>query len=169
MKLLTILAILMTSLTMASQDEGSWGAQLYHSISPDDRITAKVFTSFHHDNTGTSHMGIILESLKLGSHEGVVVAVESAYLFDNLKIVKHKRLEIGPIANMGMMYYNGTSNWRLQMGADLAYVFNGWVSVNLSFVGGKENVHESEWEDIRKNVYVTSLGVSFRPYFNRKR
>lgn len=153
-------------LALLGNSQGSWQGQLYHSIEPFDRITAKVLTTFHHDFTGTSHLGLILENFNLGIHTANSIAVEFGYIFDN--IGKKKHWEFGPIANMGMMYYDGNSNWRLQMGIDIAYRFNPYFTLNLSTVGGKENSHQTPQYDLRENVYVVSLGASFRPHFYRK-
>jgi hypothetical protein len=108
---------------------------------------------------------LVFEDFTLGSHSAYSWGVETGYTFDN--IGKKKRLEFGPIINMSMMHYNEDSNWRLQMGIDVGYRLNANWSLNTSIVGGKENHHESPALDIRKNRYILSLGISFRPYFFR--
>lgn len=177
--IMILMSFLLTGLSVNGQgylgNQSSWEAQLYHSIEPSNRITGKILTTFHHDYTGTSHMGLVFERFTFSDYTVGSWAVEAAYIFDNIPIGKHKRWEIGPIVNMGMMYYDKYSNWRLQLGADLAYRINGNLAVHIAYLTGNENYYSVPIkydrfvsnEDVRERRNVVTLGLSFRPYFNR--
>lgn len=146
--------------------QGSWEGRLYHSVYPIDRTTAKILTTFHHDYTGTSHMGLVFEHFYLGDHQAGSWAVEAGYTFDSFG-KKWKWLEIEPMVNMGMMYYEQSSNWRLQLGVDIGYRLNEYLALHLAYLTGKENYHDTPTVDVRERQHVITLGISLRPYFDR--
>ena len=146
--------------------QSSWEIGVYQSVAPTQRTTVKALTTFHHDYTGTSHMGLVFERFKLGGYDVQAYswAVEAGYAFDNFI----QPIEIMPMANIGLMYSDTSrSNFRLQIGLDIAYRINTNVAFHIAYLRGRENYFTIDGSESREMQNTLTLGFSYRPYFKR--